>query len=166
MPHNTPYPTTHRRGTAHRTPTVEQFGRPVSGSLPTIVRSFKSAVTKRVNELQQTPGATLWQRNYWERIIRNESELNLIREYIRNNPAQWELDRLYVNEHDIPLECTPHPYGHGTPCPYQIMPCTPTSCPAPQQHHAPTDRPVDITASFAALARTRFPCAYPAPDGC
>lgn len=37
----------------------------------------------------------LWQRNYWEHIIRNETELNHIREYIRNNPAQWESDRLY-----------------------------------------------------------------------
>jgi putative transposase len=37
----------------------------------------------------------LWQRNYWEHIIRNETELNRIREYIRNNPAQWESDRLY-----------------------------------------------------------------------
>jgi REP element-mobilizing transposase RayT len=39
----------------------------------------------------------LWQRNYWEHIIRDESELNSIREYIRNNPAQWEMDKLYVD---------------------------------------------------------------------
>jgi REP element-mobilizing transposase RayT len=96
-------------GTAHRTPTVEQFGRPVSGSLPTIVRAFKSAVTKRTNELRQSPGATLWQRNYWEHTIRNEIELNHLREYIRNNPAQWELDRLYVHEHDMLLGLTTHP---------------------------------------------------------
>jgi len=38
----------------------------------------------------------LWQRNYWEHVIRNESELNQIREYIHNNPAQWELDKLFV----------------------------------------------------------------------
>ena len=36
----------------------------------------------------------LWQRNYWEHIVRNESELNRIREYICNNPAQWEVDKL------------------------------------------------------------------------
>jgi len=53
----------------------EQFGKPVSGSLPTIVRAFKSAVTKRINEIRQTPGIKLWQRNYWERIIRNKNEL-------------------------------------------------------------------------------------------
>lgn len=34
----------------------------------------------------------LWQRNYYERIIRDESELNRIREYIINNPARWESD--------------------------------------------------------------------------
>lgn len=84
------------RGTARRCPYGgKQFGQPVSGSIPTIVRSFKSAATKRINELRDTPGAKLWQRNYWEHIIRNESELHRIREYIRNNPAQWEFDRLY-----------------------------------------------------------------------
>ena len=36
----------------------------------------------------------MWQRNYWEHIVRNEPELNRIREYIHNNPAQWELDKL------------------------------------------------------------------------
>jgi len=81
-------------GTARRAPTVERFGGPVSGSVPTIVRAFKSAVTKRINELRQSPGAKLWQRNYWEHIVRNEPELIRIREYIRNNPARWEWDQL------------------------------------------------------------------------
>ncbi|MBW6508460.1 MAG: hypothetical protein K0A94_02840 [Desulfuromonadales bacterium] len=39
----------------------------------------------------------LWQRNYWEHIIRYETELNRIREYILNNPAQWDLDKLNPN---------------------------------------------------------------------
>jgi hypothetical protein len=43
---------------------MERFGQPVAGSIPTIIRSFKSAVTKRINEWRQTPGAKLWQRNY------------------------------------------------------------------------------------------------------
>ena len=75
-------------GTARRAPTIEQFGKPVTGSVPTIIRAFKSAVTKRINELRRTPGARLWQQNYWEHIIRKESELNEIRQYIQNNPAQ------------------------------------------------------------------------------
>jgi hypothetical protein len=61
---------------------------------------FKSAATKRINKLRQTPGAKLWQRNYWEHIVRNESELNRIREYVQNNPAQWELDKLYPGTGD------------------------------------------------------------------
>ena len=81
------------RGTARRAPTVEQFGKPVSNSIPTIIRSFKSAVTKRINELRNSPGAKIWQRNYYEHIIRNEDELNCIREYITNNPLKWEFDK-------------------------------------------------------------------------
>ncbi|GBD93135.1 hypothetical protein BMS3Abin05_00718 [bacterium BMS3Abin05] len=81
------------RDTARRVPTTakphqtEQFGKPVSGSLPTIVRSYKSAVTKRINDLRQTPGAPVRRRNYYEPIIRNENELSKIREYILNNPC-------------------------------------------------------------------------------
>jgi hypothetical protein len=51
------------RGTACRAPTVEQFGRPVSGSIPTVLRSFKSAVTKRINALRGSHGMPVWQRN-------------------------------------------------------------------------------------------------------
>ena len=36
-----------------------------------------------------TPGKSVWQRNYFERVIRNEKELNRIREYIINNPVKW-----------------------------------------------------------------------------
>jgi len=72
---------------------LEQFGKPVHGSIPTIVRSFKSAVTKEIHEITGTT-YQIWQRNYWEHIIRNHRELNLVRLYIRNNPVLWELDRL------------------------------------------------------------------------
>jgi len=54
------------------------------------VKTFSS---RRINELRGTPGATVWQRNYFERVIRNDNEMHRIREYIFNNPAQWELDR-------------------------------------------------------------------------
>jgi len=59
------------RGTARRAPTREQFGKLVAGSLPTIIRAFKSAVTRRVNAMRHTPGAKVWQRNYYEHIIRS-----------------------------------------------------------------------------------------------
>jgi len=88
-------------GTARRAPTtttMERFGKPVAGSMPTVIRSFKSAATKRINEMRKTPGAKLWQRNYWEHVVRNESELNRIREYIQNNPNQWESDKLHPRQ--------------------------------------------------------------------
>ncbi|MDP2948035.1 MAG: transposase [Chloroflexota bacterium] len=62
-------------------------------SLGAIVRSFKSAAAKRINEIRRTPGAPVWQRNYYERVIRSEDELNRIREYTHLNPLQWEFDR-------------------------------------------------------------------------
>ena len=80
------------RGTACRAPTFEQFGKSLSGSLPTIVRSFKSAAAKHINEMRSTPGVPIWQRNYYEHVIRSEDDLNHIREYIVNNPVNWDLD--------------------------------------------------------------------------
>lgn len=64
----------------------------VPGSLGAIIQNFKSTSSRQVNALRQTSGLPLWQRNYFERIIRNERELNRIREYIVNNPLRWALD--------------------------------------------------------------------------
>ncbi|GIV52421.1 MAG: hypothetical protein KatS3mg038_2942 [Candidatus Kapaibacterium sp.] len=88
-----PPPTVPQPPTVSIHPTVEQFGKPVHGSIPTIVRSFKSAATRYINILRGTPGAPVWQRNYYEHIIRNEDALNRIREYIATNPLRWQLDR-------------------------------------------------------------------------
>jgi len=70
---------------------------PASGSLGAIVGSFKSAVTRRINALRGTPGAPVWQRNYYEHIIRSERALDAIRQYIAENPARWHLDRYNPN---------------------------------------------------------------------
>ena len=43
--------------------------------------------------MRETPGTPVWQRNYFEHIIRNDNELNRIREYIATNPTKWETDR-------------------------------------------------------------------------
>ena len=64
-----------------------------SGSLSAIIQNFKSISTRKVNRLYYNPGNKIWQRNYYERIIRNERELNATREYIRDNPFNWELDK-------------------------------------------------------------------------
>ena len=82
-------------GAQHAAPLrMETRQRPavLPGSLGAIVRSFKSAATKRINEIRGTPGTPVWQRNYYERVIRNEAELNRVREYIHLNPLQWALD--------------------------------------------------------------------------
>ncbi len=50
-------------------------------------------MTKRINELRHTAGAPVWQRNYYEHIIRDERTLNAIRRYIQENPRHWHLDR-------------------------------------------------------------------------
>jgi REP element-mobilizing transposase RayT len=81
------------RGTACRAPTTEQFGRPIVGSIPTIVRTYKSAATRRINALRATAGVSVWQRNYYEHLIRTQRELQSIREYILGNPAHWSEDR-------------------------------------------------------------------------
>ena len=71
----------------------------LSNTFGRIVQAFKSISThKYIIGVKQSgwppfPGK-LWQRNYWEHIVRYESEMNRIREYIRNNPSQWELDKL------------------------------------------------------------------------
>ncbi|CAG0943768.1 hypothetical protein ANRL1_01466 [Anaerolineae bacterium] len=66
---------------------------PSPGSLGAIMAQFKSIVTKRINTLRGTQGAPVWQRNYYENIIRNEKELERIRKYITNNPANWAADQ-------------------------------------------------------------------------
>ena len=65
-----------------------------SRSLGAMVAGFKSAATRRINAWRQTPGADVWQRNYWERIIRDDAERWHIQEYIRGNPAHWLRDEL------------------------------------------------------------------------
>jgi len=61
-------------------------------SLGSFVAGFKSVVTKRVNEIRGAPGRPLWQRNYFDHIIRTQRELDRVREYILTNPDQWHLD--------------------------------------------------------------------------
>jgi REP element-mobilizing transposase RayT len=57
------------------------------------IAGFKSVATKRINAALGTPRAPIWQRNYYEHIIRDEPSLDRIREYILTNPLRWELDR-------------------------------------------------------------------------
>jgi REP element-mobilizing transposase RayT len=64
----------------------------VPGSLGAIIHTFKSMTTYKINALQKTPGGMIWQRNYYEHIIRSEEEWERIRLYIQVNPLRWEED--------------------------------------------------------------------------
>ena len=57
-----------------------------------LIGAFKTVSTKRINIFRKTSKEKLWQRNYYEHVIRNEDDLHQIREYIINNPLKWELD--------------------------------------------------------------------------
>jgi putative transposase len=78
------------RGTIYRAPT-EQFGAPRIGSIPTIVRTYKAAVTRAVGRLVGVRHP-VWQRNYYEHIIRDEADWFRIHRYIEANPINWDSD--------------------------------------------------------------------------
>jgi putative transposase len=63
--------------------------------LAVIIGSFKSSTSRLINTFRKSRGNPVWQRNYYEHIIRNEEDLNRIREYIRNNPINWMQDEEY-----------------------------------------------------------------------
>jgi len=81
----------------HRAPTdvPREFAKPIARSLPTIVGMFKAAVTRQINRLRGTPGAPVWQRNYYETVLRNERMLNARRQYIETNSARWATGENY-----------------------------------------------------------------------
>ena len=64
------------RGGSRTAPTVKPLGR--------LIGAFKTVSTRRINQLRRTPGALVWQRNFWEHIVRDEPELQRIRTYIRD----------------------------------------------------------------------------------
>ncbi|MBN1805650.1 MAG: transposase [Sedimentisphaerales bacterium] len=61
-------------------------------SLSSLVGAFKTISTKQINIIRNTPGKKLWQRNYYEHVIRDEDELNHIRQYIAENSLNWRTD--------------------------------------------------------------------------
>jgi hypothetical protein len=71
------------------------------GSLGAIIGNFKSVTTRHINHIRHTPSMTIWQRNYYEHIVRDENDSNHIREYIAANPLRWELDRENLNRQGI-----------------------------------------------------------------
>ena len=84
-------------------PTVESTQRPAQvtvrrrpvapGTLSAVVRSFKAVVTRRAHGLGRLSLGPIWQRGFWERIIRDEDELQAVRRYIEDNPRRWSEGR-------------------------------------------------------------------------
>jgi hypothetical protein len=79
-------------GGSRTAPTGEMEIRERRKPLGRLVGAFKTVSTKRVNELRGEPGVQLWQRNYYEHIVRSERALNRIRQDIIDNPARWHDD--------------------------------------------------------------------------
>jgi len=84
---------------------------PTPKSVGAMMAGFKSAVTRRINDLRGIPYMAVWQRNYYEHVIRNEDDLDEIREYIVNNPLKWDLDS--ENPNNVGATCR-SPQGEGT----------------------------------------------------
>jgi len=64
--------------------------------LPKIIGRFKMNTAKQINIIRNTPGIPVWQRNYYEHIIRDDESFYRISKYIINNPINWEKDDYYA----------------------------------------------------------------------
>jgi REP element-mobilizing transposase RayT len=62
-------------------------------TLGRLIGAFKTVSTRRTNDVRSSPGAKVWQRNYYERVVRNSLQLRRVRRYIDSTPSWWELDR-------------------------------------------------------------------------
>jgi putative transposase len=79
---------------ASSVPTIRPKGA-TSGSLGAIVGSYKSGVTRHIRKFLQHPDLIVWQGRYHDHIIRDEADLNRIREYVLYNPSRWQEDVFY-----------------------------------------------------------------------
>jgi putative transposase len=68
--------------------------------IPEIIRGFKTFSARRVNQIRHTSGIFVWQRNYYDHIIRDETSLQKIRQYIQTNPRLWQVDQLHPNNRE------------------------------------------------------------------
>jgi putative transposase len=66
-------------------------------SLSSLIVGFKSATTRQINHCRSALGTPVWQRNYYENIVRDQRSLQNFCKYIRNNPKSWNIDQLHPN---------------------------------------------------------------------
>ena len=81
--------------TADREPVVGAGLRPArrNPSVPEIIRAVKTFSALEINSIRGTKGQPVWQRNYFERVVRDGKEMEKIQRYIFENPMRWEFDR-------------------------------------------------------------------------
>jgi hypothetical protein len=81
----------------HKNPPLRPYAHPivVPGSLGAIVRAYKASVTWRVHAMHGYDETPIWQRNYYEHILRNDADMLRIQTYILDNPQLWEQDQLH-----------------------------------------------------------------------
>ena len=87
-----------QKGAASSAPTDARSG------LGKIIRAFKSLSAIEVNRALRRRGAPVWQRNYFEHVVRAGEDLDEIRRYINDNPARWDFDRenpASMNSHEL-----------------------------------------------------------------
>jgi len=72
--------------------TRERFQKPVNGSIPTIVRTYTAAVARQAGKQLGMTGSGIWQRNYFERFLRDGKEYADASRYVMENPKRWEWD--------------------------------------------------------------------------
>ena len=60
--------------------------------LPEIVRAFKTFSARKINRMRASTGASVWQRGFYDHVIRDEDELDRVRTYILDNPRKWSED--------------------------------------------------------------------------
>ena len=77
---------------------MRKFGESIVGSLSTVIGQFKAAVTREARKSGLwAPKVRLWHGRYWDRIVRNDEELQRFRDYIQMNPVRWKEDQLHLN---------------------------------------------------------------------
>lgn len=93
-----------RRGVRPNAPTTpndktngqNNFSGLQSKTIGSLISGFKSTVTKQINLIRNSPGEPVWQRNYWDHIIRNDESFDRIVDYINTNPTNWDQDQLFT----------------------------------------------------------------------
>jgi REP element-mobilizing transposase RayT len=76
-------------------PTGKEEPAPTGKKISEIVRQLKTFSARQINQLRNVPGFPVWQRDYYEHIVRNDDALDRIRTYITNNPLHWPKDKDY-----------------------------------------------------------------------